>query len=37
MDFEYHEVIYCKGDGEYKVYCEICDNLCIERFYIKSS
>ena len=20
-------------DGEYRVYCKICDNLCIERFY----
>ena len=28
-----YEVIYCPEDGEYRVYCEICDKLCIERFY----
>ena len=28
-----YEVIYCEDDGEYRVYCEICDKLCIERFY----
>ena len=27
------EVIYCPEDNEYKVYCEICDKLCIERYY----
>ena len=27
------EVIYCEDDDEYRVYCEICDKLCIERFY----
>ena len=27
------EVIYCPGDGENRLDCEICDNLCIERFY----
>ena len=27
------EVIYCEDDGEYRVYCDICDKLCIERFY----
>ena len=26
-------VIYCENDGEYRVYCEICDNLYIERYY----
>ena len=26
-------VIYCTDDDEYRVYCEICDNLCIQRFY----
>ena len=26
-------VVYCEDDGEYRVYCEICDKLCIERFY----
>ena len=27
------EVIYCPGDGENRVYFEICDKLCIERFF----
>ena len=26
---------YCE-DGEYRVYCDVCDNLCMERFYKKS-
>ena len=26
-------VIYCPEDDEYRVYCEICDKLCIERYY----
>ena len=25
-------VIYCE-DNEYRVYCDVCDKLCIERFY----
>ena len=25
-------VIYCE-DGEYRVYCDVCDNLCIQRYY----
>ena len=28
-----YEVIYCHQDDEYRVYCDNCDNLCIERFY----
>ena len=28
-----YEVIYCESDGEYRVYCDICDKSCIERFY----
>ena len=32
MNSDNQEVIYCE-DGEYRVYCRICDNLCIERFY----
>ena len=28
-----YEVIYCGDDNEYRVYCDICDKLCIERFY----
>ena len=26
-------VIYCENDAECRVYCEICDSLCIQRFY----
>ena len=26
------EAIYCEDDGEYRVYCDICDLLCIEQF-----
>ena len=25
--------IYCEGDGEYRICCNICDRLCIERFH----
>ena len=34
------EVIYCGDDGEYGVPCNICDMLCMKRFYknyLKSS
>ena len=27
------EGIYCPEDGEYRVYCDVCDKLGIERFY----
>ena len=27
-----HEVVICEDDGEYRVYCNICDKLSIERF-----
>ena len=33
MDCENQLVIYCEDDGEYRVYCNICDSLCIVRFY----
>ena len=33
MDIENQLVIYWEDDGEYRVCCEICDILCIERFY----
>ena len=26
-------IIYCPEDNEYRVYCDVCDSLCIERFY----
>ena len=32
MNSDNQQVIYCE-DGEYRVYCSICDNLCIERYY----
>ena len=32
MNSDNQQVIYCE-DGEYKIYCKICDKLCIERFY----
>ena len=28
-----YDLIYCPEDGEYRVYCSVCDKLCIERFY----
>ena len=33
MDGDNYEVIYCPEDDEYRVYCNNCDNLCIERYY----
>ena len=27
------DIIYCPKDDEYRVYYEICVNLCMERFY----
>ena len=33
MDGENQEAVYCEDDGEYRVYCDICDLLCIERYY----
>ena len=32
MYIENQEVIYCEDDGENRVYCDICDKWCIERF-----
>ena len=26
-------VIYCEDDREYRVYCDVCDSLCIQRVY----
>ena len=28
-----YEDIYCADDDENRVYCEICDKICIERYY----
>ena len=30
---ENFEVMYCADDDEYGVFCDICDKLCIERYY----
>ena len=27
-----NEVLYCQDDGDYSVYCVVCDKLCIKRF-----
>ena len=32
MNSDNQQVIYCE-DGEYRVYYDVCDNLCIERYY----
>ena len=32
MDCKNQLVIYCE-DGEYRVYCDVCGNLCIQRCY----
>ena len=32
MDCGNQLVIYCE-DGENRVYCDVCDNLCIQRYY----
>ena len=32
MNSDNQQVIYCE-DGEYRVYCNISDNLCIEWFH----
>ena len=28
-----YEDIYCADDDEFRVYCDICDKLCVERYY----
>ena len=33
MDSDNQLVSYCEDDGEYRVYCDACDNLCIERYF----
>ena len=33
MNSKNQQVIYCADDNEYRVYCDICDKLCIERIY----
>ena len=33
MDSDIYEVIYCLEDDEFRVHCEICDEICIERYF----
>ena len=33
MDIEKQEVIFCEDNDKNRVICEICDKLCIERYY----
>ena len=33
MESDNQDVFYSEDDGEYRIYCNICDKLCIERFY----
>ena len=33
MNNDNYEVIFCPEDGEYRVYCDVCDKICIERVY----
>ena len=33
MESDNQLVIYCEDDGEYRIYCDVCDNFCNERFY----
>ena len=33
MDSDNQEIIYCEDDGEYRVYCNICDKICIRRYH----
>ena len=32
-EIDNYEIIYCPENGKYRVYCEICDKLCIERYH----
>ena len=33
MDSENQLVIYCEDYGEYRIFCDVRDSLCIQRFY----
>ena len=33
MDGKNQLVIYSEDDGEYRIFCDICDSLCIQRTY----
>ena len=32
MDIDKKQKIYCGDDGEYRIYCHICDKLAVDRF-----
>ena len=32
MNSDNQEVIYCADDNEFRIYCDVCDLLCRERF-----
>ena len=31
MNSDNKQIIFCPEDNEYRIYCGICDELCIER------
>ena len=33
MDNDRKEKLYCDEDGEYRIYCHVCDKLAIDRYY----
>ena len=33
MNSDNQQVIFCPEDNEYRVFCDVCDKLCIERYY----
>ena len=33
LDSDNKDKIYCDDDGEYRIYCHVCDNLAIDRYY----
>ena len=33
MDSDNQLVIYCEDDGDLRVYCDVCESLCIEQSY----
>ena len=32
-EIDKYEVFYCADDNEYRVYCQVCDEFCVERYY----
>ena len=33
MNSDEYDVIYCREDDEYRLYCGVCENACIEQFH----